>query len=628
MNSLSSLFFKVDLDESIEKIDNGLNFLNPTPLDLVAFYKILLVFDKQKLLNEPYFSDLEKRKGALKDVNKAINIYFSTYNSDKFLKDVESFDEKNLHNTLDFLELICRKSIYKKLDDKGIDCLLNRIPMHTILKDKNFVFYCEDKIKQIFLTHSECIEFIVSKYDLKDGGNYFIPKLNDEEINEMIINYLSYEYSHYKYLKALKLHRDSKDSYILKRKVRIAIDNKIEEWMSKPKENMVSTSREFGIVFDEKQKEPIRFIDNGQQQIVSISIDYFIADLSEEGVLSRVRNLCGFMDEQGRIRMVYNPNKEPTISLVFSSKNKDEYGSDTFFYLDLINTLMVKSLYGNYEHREIHLEKIIDWVINVQFKERYGINGFKSNLYLLGDYQVKCEHIFNELSSFINQFRIYAEEGELTPELINVTKDSFKLGDIPSLNNNKYAELNDNSDLNNIFFLMFSDQSPLTYISEKYKADTFIHLIAKFRIKKSEFLEFQQKHIDTLIQFKIIKCDAFVEVDNVKLFALLKDLYDNRFVTYSCLTSDYKNIIDDLIKKGWLRYSNKLFSCSESDYLDYYLNNSKFSNALALRNKYEHGSTSHFTNDQNQDNYILGLKCYLIILFKVINDIDIKKYCS
>ena len=87
-------------------------------------------------------------------------------------------------------------------------------------------------------------------------------------------------------------------------------------------------------------------------------------------------------------------------------------------------------------------------------------------------------------------------------------------------------------------------------------------------------------------------------------------------------------MIDDLVKKEWLKYSSKLFSLSESDYLDYYLNNSKFSNALALRNKYEHGSTSHFTNAQNQENYIMGLKCYFIVLFKIMNDVEIKMYCK
>ena len=141
-------------------------------------------------------------------------------------------------------------------------------------------------------------------------------------------------------------------------------------------------------------------------------------------------------------------------------------------------------------------------------------------------------------------------------------------------------------------------------------------------------MNFQQKNLDTLIKHGIIKSSEYIEVADVKIFSVIKDLYDNNFVTYSCLTRDYQVLIDDLVKKEWLKYSSKLFSLSESDYLDYYLNNSKFSNALALRNKYEHGSTSHFTNEQNQENYIMGLKCYFIVLFKIMNDVEIKMYCK
>ena len=629
MNTLSALFSKVDYEKAINKIDNGLILDNPSPIDLVDFYKIMVLFEQKENLNNPYSSELQKRISILKEIKRALNIYFKEYTSIKFLEDVRAFDnDENSHEVLDFFNLICKENVFEKLDEIGIDYLLKRIPLHVILKQQKFSSTYEEKIKGIFLAYPECIEFIINKYDMKDGGNYYLPELNDDEINEMIMDYLSCEYCNYKYLRSLKLHRDSKDSYTIKRKVRLAINNKIDEWISKLRNTGVSIHREFGIVFDEKQDEPVKFIDNGSQQIISISIAFFNADLSESGVLTRVRDLCGFIDEQGRIRVAYNPRKESSLSLALTSKNKDEYGSNIFYHLDSINTLMIKSLYENYIHRKIHLEQIIDWVINSQFKEKYHIDGFKSNLYIDGDYQVKCEHLFNELSSFINQFRIYAEEGELTPELINVTKDSFKIGDIPSLNKNKYVELNNNHELNLVFYLVFSNQSPLAYISEDYYANNFAELIYKYRLRKDQFLNFQQKGLDTLIKHGIIKSSEYIELADVKIFSIIKDLYDNNFITYSCLTRDYQVLIDDLVKKEWLKYSSKLFSLSESDYLDYYLNNSKFSNALALRNKYEHGSTSHFTNAQNQENYIMGLKCYFIVLFKIMNDVEIKMYCK
>lgn len=77
----------------------------------------------------------------------------------------------------------------------------------------------------------------------------------------------------------------------------------------------------------------------------------------------------------------------------------------------------------------------------------------------------------------------------------------------------------------------------------------------------------------------------------------------------------------NLLIKGWLKIRNNLFATPEADYLSYNLDNSKYSNAIALRNNYEHGNGKLFTDEENQKNYLLGMRLMLEILAKIHSDI-------
>ncbi|WP_273707033.1 hypothetical protein [Leuconostoc mesenteroides] len=71
------------------------------------------------------------------------------------------------------------------------------------------------------------------------------------------------------------------------------------------------------------------------------------------------------------------------------------------------------------------------------------------------------------------------------------------------------------------------------------------------------------------------------------------------------------------------RYSN-LFSTSESDYLSYCLDNSLFSDALALRNIYLHGASKHFSDEDHRINYLRILNCMLIIIANINDELIYK----
>jgi len=66
---------------------------------------------------------------------------------------------------------------------------------------------------------------------------------------------------------------------------------------------------------------------------------------------------------------------------------------------------------------------------------------------------------------------------------------------------------------------------------------------------------------------------------------------------------------------------SRLFTRPESDYLNYMLNKSTFSNGLDLRNRYAHGTYSKNENEQAQD-YISQLKIMIMILLKIKEEFE------
>lgn len=131
------------------------------------------------------------------------------------------------------------------------------------------------------------------------------------------------------------------------------------------------------------------------------------------------------------------------------------------------------------------------------------------------------------------------------------------------------------------------------------------------------------KKIDSLLSKKYIQVSYekipvtqdFIDIRN--LFRshsyVLRDIFDERVI-------EQMESIDSCIS-----YST-LFSQDEIDFLNYCLNNKKFNNSLAIRNKYLHGSTIYFKSEQHKENYLLLIKIFIIIYARINEELTLKKY--
>ena len=147
-------------------------------------------------------------------------------------------------------------------------------------------------------------------------------------------------------------------------------------------------------------------------------------------------------------------------------------------------------------------------------------------------------------------------------------------------------------------------------------------LVSKYDYNISEYEEYQKKSIMHLVDKKIIQINerGFLSFVNFGEVAVLCDLYYNGFASVSYYRKhNMMNLIETLQQKDWIFFSGELLASPKSDYFNYYLNKSDFSNGFDLRNKYLHGTQRKKGSDDelHKMNYYTLLMLYVIIVIKI-----------
>lgn len=145
----------------------------------------------------------------------------------------------------------------------------------------------------------------------------------------------------------------------------------------------------------------------------------------------------------------------------------------------------------------------------------------------------------------------------------------------------------------------------------------FFDLLLYEHIMISDFKEYQQREIQWLMEYDIVKenSDGYLGLSVGKVF-ILKDLYNHDVICPQYFNDDLRKVFDEWHRNGDLKAENRLFSKPEQDYLDYMLNQASYSNGLELCNKYIHGTYPKDENIQYVD-YIRLLKIMVLIVTKI-----------
>lgn len=217
------------------------------------------------------------------------------------------------------------------------------------------------------------------------------------------------------------------------------------------------------------------------------------------------------------------------------------------------------------------------------------------------------------------------EDGKISNEQYNLLDLTPSIGSLHSNILKKYAYIADNSNIQNILFLLFSDQSPITHIDKEKTDKTFTKLITNNNVKKEDFLRIDRGRIQFLIDNEILseKTGKLVFINN-KEIDVLQELYMYGEISYFNSNNDERAILDSLSEKGMIEFESSLFSKAEANYLNFLLNNRKFDNSWAIRNKYQHGSPAYESEEQYKFDYSIALLVLVMYIVKINEELVFK----
>ena len=624
---LSDMAYSYYFDESIKAIDEK-DFNNLSLSDLFELYPAILYEADLSSLNDSAKELYLQREEIIKVLKEELNKYFQSLNDDKFQNDVQTLhdiDSLLLHNYFAAFEEFFKKAV---ITNEAFLAFLNKelLPLYVVLEKKKISKAFSKPIKEYMVSSATAITLFVNEYDEKNNfgkkNHYHIPieLFSDSEIEAMIENYINYEFANLNIVNCLMYHKNG-EGYSISPSMALKIKKAYKKLQDKLYKTGVVSERSFEIRIDPKQEEPVIIGDSYKQQTFSYGGKWIDDNIDNKAtILNNFIYLFELVDLNFRFSYLPSSNSGSGITDAFDNRQKHEYGDISFKSIDGVSDTTFLAYYNYLRSRNVYLESVYEWFVNDYIKEEFEIDGFEISLPIGGELGLKCKNIFSEIDKLLKSYMVLQKYGSIESEIFEL-ETLCPYHNLKSLNGQKYIYLTKDRTVGRICFLLFSDQSLLNYLESGKNETNFAKLIKRYELNISEYRDYGQNDLRFLKENDIISIDesGLISIKDYAVASLLQGLYFQGFFDVRKLGSNYQKVILLLKDKGWIEFSDTLFAKQEADYLSYYLNNKLFTNALALRNLYEHAGKLNADNNVLFSDYLKGLKIFALIAIK-IND--------
>ncbi|CEN81263.1 hypothetical protein [Paraclostridium sordellii] len=623
VNDSAIIYDKENMDRVIMNFNFDKKYENIN--DIIEIYNIKKYIDQGIYPSFWLPEDIKKSKDISKKYMKIVGKFYGTI-SNQNIEDL--FDYVEIEYKSNFWEIFNDFKVYKKISNDKIHNLLNKSKriVHYLLEHKDLVDYYGQVIRDELVSEDFYAELILDKYEV-NHNNYqiFFPnELNIEDKEQIIINYINSQNPNPNYLRVI-ITINSTDKLRISDRTRLNAKRRFEEEQNKLFEKNTGTTIETAVAFSEKQEEVVKTEINGINLSVSYSLKWIKENSDYNTLMNNYIYLFGFVDMQMRITLVSKQQEMSVLEKHLFMRTKKSYiiGS-AFNRKDILSILQIKGYYQELNRIGIRLEEVIEWFFKYYLTDEFGISEF--NIKMPSEHSLyieKCRAILPEMEYILKQFSLYVKEGEIDQELLQMSSGHLFLKDIPSLLDRKYA-YGYGDEFENVTYYLFSDQCMLSYIKryeDKYKS--FVELLIKENVCIDDYHECYKSNLNWLIDkgYISLSSEGYIRICDLTKVYILKDLYDNEFISYWRYSHDMRVVVDNLESEGIVKFESSLFSKYECDYINYYLNKSSFNNGLDLRNMYSHGTQPSGEESENihKSNYIIFLRLFILIIIK-IND--------
>ena len=456
--------------------------------------------------------------------------------------------------------------------------------------------------------------------------------LDDKE--QILLNYLQSENPNVNYVRLIIQTKDDKNQIKLSPKTRLLAEQ-LERKLNSELLNDSRTSTvhwSIGVQFVDKENiEPVGFRINGKGDRSFIYSIPYIRKCDNVRRIVNCISLFGWLNKHFLLNLINKRTEVDTLESVLIDIGRDSYPTHLEF-----NNKNGLALYQMFAYNEVLKNKLgssFEEEIKHFYEEhlhiQYNYPGLAINIPASDDSTLnKCRVICPELDYIVKQYNTFVDEDEIDVELIRLLKP-IKVEDGKSILVNKYYQIvEENNDIWKILWGLFGSGNSLLSHVKPYK-DKNYHSLVELLEHESEVLycnyhTFQKPHLDFLIEQGVIGVNddgRLYFVSNTKI-EVLRNLWEYDVCSYWHYDEVGRQVLDEMLEKGWLKQDDHLLSKPERDYFSYYLDNQKFVNSLAYRNHYMHGSTPP-VSDENAHlvAYQTFLRLLAIIVLKIEDDL-------
>lgn len=582
--------------------------------DLIETYLILKLikreneFSKFKYLISKFQNDIS--------TNFPISIFEINYDSiEIFYKDI-------------FWELVLYLGKINKDDAAQFESYIKKYNIRTInLKIvTKLIDLFPQVVKENFLSLSRNIEFFLDhqsgKFTDSNNGLFIKLGITNEEINNLAKNYCQLDNSNPNYLQSIvdykKLSR-----YEFDKEIKLLAKRTIEEFFEKNSDTSKTLQYSQFVSIENLEANKLLRLEKDKIVLNKLLLDEY-HDFPT--LLNNYIYFIGFFDYDIGLPWLIANDEKFDFSRFFSPKSNANF-KDFHPQSKATFSLLFLAYFVYLKKNGIDIEKIVEWYFSTYLKDELNIVGFRfhasnqdSSFYERG----KC--IISEMDGILEQYELFFKTGKIDPELLEIKSSIPSYATLKSFNEKKFIKLNNTSNNSALFSALFSDQSPLSFISSKKEHKTFFKHI-KEGVKITDFDDYQIRQINILIEKNLLKLsNDVIKFSNFQEINILNKLWKTG--TY-CLYYKDKMILDiaeDLCKKGYCEYSDNLFSEYESNYLSYILDDKKYGNGLKIRNKFSHGKFGYKREEEHLQNYLELLQIVIFYVIRINDELEFYKY--
>ena len=578
------------------------------------------------------------RISTIENYHKVLAAYFRSLTPENWTR---AYSELEFAYKETFFEALDRYSAFACLDENSIREAISSNPyeLRYILQFKRIVAKLDSTLSILLKENKNTAEWLLTQFVEDEGLNrktdlFFPNSLSLDERERIILEYINSSEPNLNYVRLVLVAKNIHDKFRLSPQTRLAAANREREmneaYFTGNETNAIPIR--YSICLSDDENARVKWADEDKDgfPVLNYGTKYILAS-SDVDLLHYYQYVFEMMTLTGLISIVSKESDSGVMERVMGMKGRYAYLTNMAFnYNQAISIMQTFAMDGKLKGAGRSLENAVEKFYGEYLPQKFQYPSLPINLSSSADWLEKCRTLLIEMDSVVQQYQLFAEYGEINKNLMGYTTP-VKCTSVKSSVEKKYYVLNEQiGEIRHLFYLFFSDQCMLTYVDphkDKHYHCFFDLLINEKEIQYNNYQDYQRADVDYLLSNKYVDKDdnGYIRLVKTTEILLLKQLYQYHACSYWAYNVDVKNILDVMASKGWLTIDNHLLTPKERDYYSFYLDNEKFTNGPALRNKYIHGTIGRVDGaDKHKNSYFRLLSLFMLLLLKIEDDLLIR----